>query len=158
MKQIFAALLFLSGTHITLAQTNTLGLRFNGGTILEAEISYQGWLGDNNRLEVDAGFGGKSYLNVMKGTVIYQWVFELDYPLQWYVGAGGSIGFWDFADDYVNTDDSGVFLNAAGMIGANYTFEIPLQISFDFKPEFGILNGYNDGFDGGVGVGIRYVF
>ncbi|MFN0276880.1 MAG: hypothetical protein ACKVPJ_14120 [Chitinophagales bacterium] len=158
MKQIFVALFFFFYLTSLHAQSNALGVRLNGGTLMEAEISYQAWLGNHNRLEIDAGFGGKSYLNVLKTTAIYQWVFELDDPLLWYVGMGASTGFWDFQDDYVVTDDSGVFLNAAGMIGADYTFEIPLQISFDFKLEYGILNGFTDGFDGGVGFGLRYIF
>lgn len=158
MRKLFIAPLLLVCIHKLQAQNNAIGLRLNGGTLMQAEISYQGMLGAQNRIEIDAGFGGKSYLNVLKGTAIYQWVFALEYPLQWYVGAGASIGYWNYEDDYVITDDSGVFLNAAGMIGADYTFEFPLQLSFDFKSEFGILNGYYDGFDGGVGLGVRYVF
>jgi hypothetical protein len=140
------------------AQNQALGLRLNGGTIMQAEVTYQAWIADNNRLEIDAGFGGKSYLNVIKGTALYQWCFDLEYPLQWYVGAGGSTGYWNYNAEYTAADDSGIFINVAGQIGIDYTFDIPLQLSLDFRPEFSIINGYTDDFDTGIGFGLRYTF
>lgn len=160
MKLLCISLCLLFWPVLMHAQQQALGIRINGGTLLDAEISYQVMLNDDdNRIEADLGFGGGSYFNVLKFSGIYQWVFELEYPLLWYAGLGASAGFWSYDEDFVTpNDDSGLFMNLAGQVGCEYTFEVPIQISLDFKPEFGILNKYNTGFDGGVGLGIRYKF
>ena len=49
-----------------------------------------------------------------------------------------------------------MFLNFDLQLGIEYNFsEVPLQLSLDGRPEFGIIN---DDFDMGYGLGIRYTF
>ena len=88
---------------------------------------------------------------------IYQWVFNIDGGFNWYAGFGAGIGTWN---NKTNADvDDGLFVNADGNIGIEYNFEIPLLISLDFRPEFGIVNDFGDNdLDLDLALGIRYQF
>ncbi|GAA3555488.1 hypothetical protein [Snuella lapsa] len=134
---------------------NALGLRLGDSDGFGAEISYQRALGDNNRLEVDLGWrDGKNY-DGFKLAGLYQWVFPLDGDFNWYVGAGGGLGSFDV--DTPTYSDSETFFFAAGDIGIEYSFEIPLMLSLDFRPEIG-FGDFNDDLDFDIALGIRYQF
>lgn len=153
---LFIALSILSLTSLS-AQSNALGVRLGGGDGAQAEISYQQYIGGPNRLEFDLGFFDDGFADGFKFTLLYQWVNEIESGFYWYVGAGGSIGQRDLHGHFSDDDDfdEGVFLNLDGQLGIEYNFEIPIQLSLDVRPEFGIIN---DDFDMGYGLGIRYTF
>ncbi|MBC8172436.1 MAG: hypothetical protein H7X71_00905 [Chitinophagales bacterium] len=157
MKKIFFLLVSICCMQLMHAQTSAIGLRLSGGSLLGAEASYQQWMGNNNRIEADLGFNSRNWTSVLQFTVLYQWVFELEAPFNWYCGVGGSTGFWDFNDEILGNSDGGFFINADFDIGIEYTFEIPLQVSLDLRPQIGLLNSY-DSFDGTLGLGVRYTF
>jgi hypothetical protein len=149
---IFTGLVFVNAQEIA---ENAIGLRLGDSDGFGTEVSYQRALGDNNRLEVDLGWrSGKNY-DGFKLTGLYQWVFELDGDFNWYVGAGGGIGSYSF--DTPGNDSSETFAFAAGDIGIEYSFGIPLMLSLDFRPEFG-FGDFNDDLDFDIGLGIRYQF
>ncbi|MBC8046728.1 MAG: hypothetical protein H7Y00_08035, partial [Fimbriimonadaceae bacterium] len=111
-----------------------------------------------NRLEIDLGFIDAGWYDGFKGTLMYHWVKNIDGGLNWYLGAGGSLGAWDVDNDKPGNDenhDDGVFLDANAQLGIEYNFTIPLQLSLDARPEFGLIN---DDFDFGYGLGIRFTF
>ena len=88
----------------------------------------------------------------------FQCVHEIRSGFNWDVGAGWSIGESDLNGHFSDDDDfnDGVFLNFDLQLGIEYNFsEVPLQLSLDGRPEFGIIN---DDFDMGYGLGIRYTF
>ncbi|MBJ6368539.1 hypothetical protein [Snuella sedimenti] len=153
MKKLFLLSIALIGFAISSnAQSiseNALGLRLGDSNGFGAEISYQRALGDNNRLELDLGWRDGNDEDGYKLTGLYQWVFPLDGDFNWYVGAGGGIA------DKINT-----FVFAAGNIGIEYSFEIPLLLSLDFRPEidFGDDSPNNDDLDFDIALGIRYQF
>ncbi len=134
-----------------------LGLRIFGGDGSGVKISYQQFLTAGNRLEADLGIGGGSNLFLMDISVFYQWVYPLENDLYWYIGPGAGLGIYNYNYDVIG-DDSGIFLNAFGQLGIEYYFDIPLQLSFDLQPRISIINNYNDLFDMGAGVALRYVF
>jgi hypothetical protein len=81
-----------------------------------------------------------------------------EYPgLNWFVGGGAHIGFWDEDPDYADSEAGGVF-GIDGIIGLEYTFdEIPLNLSLDILPSFNIFG--NTGWNGINGaLSVRYVF
>ncbi|QCE43083.1 hypothetical protein [Psychroserpens sp. NJDZ02] len=144
-KQLLFAFAIFGFATFTYAQDisdNAIGLRLGDSDGFGAEVSYQRALGDNNRLEVDLGWRNDGF----KLAGLYQWVWVLDGDFNWYAGAGGGIA------SYNET-----FIFAAGDIGIEYNFDIPLQLSLDFRPELG-FGDYGDdlGFD--IGLGIRYRF
>ncbi|MFI5172156.1 MAG: hypothetical protein ACHQFW_07170 [Chitinophagales bacterium] len=171
MKKLALLIVILCSLQFAFSQTagDALGIRFGGSDGVSAEISYQNFIGGNNRLEFDLGFIDAGWYDGFKFSLLYHWVGNIDNGLYWYVGAGGSIGAWDVNDNGPGWDDDhgpwwsdsdydrndGVFLDADGQLGIEYYFNIPLQISLDIRPEFGLVN---DDFDMGYGLGLRYVF
>ena len=69
-------------------------------------------------------------------------------------GVGGGVGSYSF--DNKNFDDE-TFIFAAGDIGIEYNFYIPLQLSLDARPELG-FGDYRDDLDFDIALGIRYRF
>lgn len=138
---------------------NALGLRLGDSNGVGAEISYQYALGSNNRLEVDLGWrDGKNY-DGFKLAGLYQWVWNIDGGFNWYAGVGGGLGSFGY-DDNNGNDYNDTFIFAAGDIGIEYNFDIPLLISLDFRPEigFGDETYDNNDLDFDIALGIRYQF
>jgi len=148
MKKLVLSIVFalgLIGAVNAQVDSKAIGLRFGGwGT----EISYQHPLSSSNRVEANLGFlyGDGFTLNG-----IYQWVWDLSVlapGVNWYAGAGASIG----------SVYSNVNLALAGQVGIEYNFkEIPIQISLDYRPSFFLMK--SAGFIGEDGaLSIRYKF
>jgi len=160
MKKLFLLSLAILGFVFTSNSQNiadnAIGLRIGDNDGFGAEVSYQRALGDNNRLEADLGWRSGSSYDGFKLAGLYQWVFPLDGSFNWYVGAGGGIGSYSF-DVPGGNDTSDTFFFAAGDIGIEYDFEIPLLISLDFRPELG-FGDFSDDLDFDIALGIRYQF
>ena len=160
MKKLFLLSIALIGFAFTSnAQAiadNALGLRLGDSDGFGAEISYQRALGDNNRLEIDLGWRDGNNYDGFKIAGLYQWVFPLDQGFNWYVGAGGGLGSYDVNVPNVGSN-SETFFFAAGDIGIEYDFDIPLLISLDFRPEIG-FGDFNDDLDFDIALGLRYQF
>lgn len=123
-----------------------LGLRFGGLKGDNTEISYQHPLGDSNRLEADLGISSWGF----GATGIYQWVWDLSEladGFNWYAGFGGTLGI----------SESKIGLGIAGQVGIEYTFDIPLQLSLDFRPAVYFLPGISNSVDG-ICLAVRYKF
>jgi hypothetical protein len=138
---------------------NTLGLRLGNNNGFGTEISYQRGLSKNNRLEIDLGWrSDKDDVNNFKIVGLYQWVWEIDNGFNWYAGPGAGIGSWNY--DKNGFSNSGMILLLAGDIGIEYNFDIPIQISLDFRPELYLdSDAYRkDNFGGEVAFSVRYRF
>lgn len=159
LKSILIAL-FAIATLSTQAQS-AIGLRFNGGNISGADISYQMGMGDANRLQLDLGLGMGSDYFAFGLTGTYQWVFPFADAegLQWFVGPGARLGFWDYNPEGSDNDDNGINIGIGGIIGMDYTFsEVPIQLSLDTRPMFNLLGSDDYRGDFSVALGVRYVF
>jgi len=164
-KVFFTAILIVGVTFASQAQTiskHAIGLRLGGGNGYGAEISYQHALGDNNRLELDLGWRNDKNFDAFKLAALYQWVCNIEGGFNWYAGIGGGVG--SIKDNRIfdnnNNNKDGAFVFAAGDIGIEYNFDIPLLISLDFRPEIGF---YGDeyplnSFSPDIALGIRYQF
>ena len=156
-KLILTSLAILAGFAFTNAQDiadNAIGLRIGDNSGLGTEITYQRALGSNNRLEADLGWRSVGSTNAFQLTGLYQWVWQLDGDFNWYTGAGAGIGSVSFDDSNV---DSKTFIVAAGNIGIEYSFDFPLLLSLDFRPEFG-FGDYRNNLDFDIALGIKYQF
>ena len=134
-KIIVLAALILGLSVAAAAQPRAIGLRIGNG----GEISYQHTLGQNF-LEVDGGLGlGLDGVFNVGATGIYN--FMIAQP-QWtdrgewgfYAGPGASVGLGLGEVNYLN-------LAAAGMVGLEYTFWFPLQLSLDLRQHIGFSFG-----------------
>ncbi|WP_299667265.1 hypothetical protein [uncultured Polaribacter sp.] len=142
---------------------NALGLRLGDSDGFGAEVSYQARLSDNNRLELGLGWRNSKNYDGFKITGLYQWVWNIEGGFNWYAGLGGGVGSYSFSDDnnFNNGDDfNDTFVFAAGDIGIEYNFDIPILISLDFRPEmaFGDKRYNNNDLDLDIALGIRYQF
>ena len=152
-KIIVLAAMILGFSVAAAAQSRSIGVRVGNG----GEISYQHTLGQNF-LEVDGGLGlGFDGVFNIGATGIYN--FMIAQP-QWtdrgewgfYAGPGASVGLGLGEANYLT-------LAAAGMVGLEYTFWFPLQLSVDFRQHIGA------GFAGhglynlsSLCIGVRYRF
>lgn len=157
MKKIFLLPIMLLGLSFAVSAQdiadNALGLRLGGSDGFGAEVSYQRALTNNNRLELDLGWRNSSDFNAIKLAGLYEWVWLLDGNFNWYAGAGGGLASFS-GNNNSNIDDQTSFF-IAGTIGIEYNFDIPLQLSLDFRPEIGNNNFTNNSvFD--IALGIRY--
>lgn len=162
MKKLIFMSVFLFGIILTAnaqdISRNAIGVRLGDNDGFGGEISYQHELGEMNRLELDLGFRSNKYSDAFKLTGIYQWVWNIDGGFNWYAGFGAGIGSWNRGDNYLGNDDDGMFLNADGNIGIEYDFDIPLMISLDFRPEFGLVGDYGKDTDFDIALSLRYQF
>lgn len=162
MKHVFLVALAIIGFSTTgLAQEisdNAIGLRLGDSDGFGAEVSYQRALSENNRLEFDLGWRTGNDYDGFKLAGLYQWVWNLDGNFNWYAGVGGGLGSYSIDIPGDNADDT--FLFAAGNVGIEYDFDIPLLISLDFRPEIGFGDDLydNDDLDFDIAIGIRYQF
>lgn len=158
MKKLFLTVITLLGIIVSSEaqeiSKNALGLRLGDSDGLGTEITYQRALGDNNRLEIDLGWRNGNGFDGFKATGLYQWVWTLDGRFNWFTGFGGGFGSYSFDDDTIDDD---TFLFAAGVVGIEYNFEIPLLISLDVRPELG-FGDFRDDLDFDIALGIRYQF
>lgn len=160
MKKLFlSALMVLGLAFASNAQEiskNALGLRLGDNDGFGGEISYQRALGSNNRLEVDLGWRNNDDYDSFKAVGLYQWVWNIDGGFNWYAGVGGGLG--SFSVDGPNSSD-GTFFVAAGDLGIEYNFDIPLILSLDIRPEVYFGDDFrNDNFGPDIALGIRYQF
>ena len=144
---------------------HALGLRLGDSDGFGAEISYQKQIKRTNRLEFDLGWRDSRNYDAFKLAALYQWVLPIDGGFNWYYGFGGGLGSVDFEPRFNNNNepfnpDGGLFIFAAGDIGIEYNFDIPLLLSLDFRPEIGVIgyNEFNDNFDFDIALGVRYQF
>ncbi len=136
---------------------NTIGLRFGSNNGFGGEITYQRGLNENNRLEFDLGIRSNNNYSAFKLTGIYQWVWTIEDQFNWFAGVGGGLGSWSYKTGSAFGNNSSTVLYAAGDIGVEYNFDIPLLISLDYRPELGFGDLY-DGFNSDVALGLRYQF
>lgn len=161
IKRILIASVFLLISTFTIEAQDiakhALGLRLSDSEGSWAEASYQAGLSTDTRIELDLGIRGRSNYRAVKLTGIYQWVFNIDGSLNWYVGPGIGGGLIDF--DNNNRDDNlESFGFIAGDVGIEYSFDFPLLISLDFRPEIYFDDFNNDDVSFNIGVSARYKF
>jgi len=163
MKNLFLSIMAIVGLLVSVSaqeiSNNAIGLRLGDSDGFGAEVSYQKALGDNTRLELDLGWRDSNNTSGFKLAGVHQWVWQLDGSFNWYAGVGGGVGSYSI-DIVDHKDETDTFLFAAGNIGIEYDFDIPLLISLDFRPEIGFGDDLydNNDLDFDIALGLRYQF
>ncbi len=178
MKGILYTILiiFIMFASFSFGQDRAIGLRLGASNFGSgAEVSYQHGFSDKNRVELDLGLRSNSHYNVLGLSAIYHWKWNIDGGLNWYIGPGGQLGFFSHRNnhnhgnghghghDHDDEDfqENGVILNVGGQIGIEYDFDehgVPLQLSLDGRPMWGLFSTYRSGLGYGGALGIRYTF
>jgi hypothetical protein len=155
MRKVLAIIILLSIASLTQAQSKSssgssyrtaLGVKVWDG----AGISFKHFVSDKNAIELIGYFWNQG----MRITGLY----EIHGPingvngLQWYIGPGAHIGF------YNTKNGGGTFAGIDGVLGLDYKFNgAPINLSLDWQPSFEF--GAGRGFVGSWGgLGIRYTF
>jgi hypothetical protein len=93
-----------------------------------------------------------------RGGVRFTGLYELHFPLlqveglQWYVGPGAHLGFYDD-----KRYDGSVFFGIDGVLGVDYKIPgAPLNVSLDWNPSFEFGDGAD--FQSWGGLGVRFTF
>ncbi|OYU80064.1 MAG: hypothetical protein CFE23_11005 [Flavobacterium sp. BFFFF1] len=164
MKKVILSAVMLIGLAFSAeaqeVSKNALGLRLGDSDGFGGELSYQRRLSGDNRLELDLGWRNNDHYDAYKLVGVYQWFWNIDQGFYWYAGVGGGIGSYSI-NRYPGYDgnDSGTFLVAAGDIGIEYNFDIPLQVSLDIRPELYFGDDFrDDNFGPDIALGLRYRF
>ena len=179
MKKLIVLVIVLMATcAVAMAQPRAIGGRVGYGI----GVSYQHGFGEKNMLQADLDF--PCYYRGIQGTATYNWIFPISSwknagSWNWYAGVGGGAGYiWGWGrrhyEIYNYYGDWGYgyyggnygFIGAAGMIGVEYNFEFPLQLSVDFRPIIGpsfyrgghVDFNYFGLFASSITVGVRYNF
>ena len=152
-KIIVIAALILGFSVAAAAQPRAIGVRIGNG----GEISYQHTMGQNF-LEVDGGLGlGFDGVFNVGATGIYNFMIAQPHWTdrgEWgfYAGPGASVGLGLGEANYLT-------LGAAGMVGLEYTFWFPLQLSLDFRQHIGFSFSENPLWTpSSIALSVRYRF
>lgn len=138
-KILIVAVMMLGFTFAAFAQPRSLGGRFG----YCAEVSYQHSVG-RNFLEIDGGVGLDPFIRALDLGVTGVYNFMIAKP-QWtdhgewgfYGGPGVGLGLESY-EKGGNFPKNFFTASAVGMIGLEYTFQFPLQLSFDFRQHLGL--------------------
>ena len=164
MKKLFVTLFVMCAiVGATMAQPRAIGARVG----YNLEFSYQHSLGERMMMDLTAGatnvWNGWAYADV---NAMFDWVFNINGGWNWYVGPGAGIGF-GFGHWWKDYGYIPVRLNVGAQIGVEYQFDIPLNLSVDWRPMVNVL-GFLPGEHGvkyplyysfaGVALGVRYRF
>ena len=147
MKRIFIGLLFFCGIVAAVnAQPRAIGANVGYGI----DFSYQNTVvSPNNMIDLSIGLNG---FNTVLAVCTYDWIFNINGGWNWYVGPGIGVGF-DFKNSFPN-------VSIGALLGIEYNFNIPFNMSLDYRPLVNVL-GFNDSYWAhfyGYTLGLRYRF
>lgn len=126
-KIIIVAAMMLGFAIAASAQPRAVGLRGGWGV----ELSYQHTLGENF-VEADLGLvrNGFSLAGNYNWTLVRpEWTDRGEWGV--YAGPGAALGAFK----------GGASVAVSGMVGLEYTFWFPLQLSIDLRPQLGVAMG-----------------
>ena len=149
MKKLLISLIALVAltTAANAQYSSALGVRVGAGSAWGAELSYQGYLGNINRVELDLGANFGRYPGVSIAT-IYHWHWFLAGGFGFYIGPG--------IQGYLVEKHLG--LGVGGQVGIDYQFNAPIQLSLDVRPMWDIFSTTGAALNYGAALGIRYAF
>jgi hypothetical protein len=157
LLSLIAGLISLSATKVN-AQSgykHAIGGRFG-----EANgVTYKTFLKKNAALDLILNFQTRKDYSYFRLTGLY----EIHQPianaggLNFYYGAGGTLGS---VKHRKFEDDNDLLVSIDGVLGLDYKFDdVPINVSFDWKPALVIAPSYADGFDArGLGLSVRFTF
>ncbi|MCB0575217.1 MAG: hypothetical protein KDC61_11705 [Saprospiraceae bacterium] len=152
-KHLFLIFLFALGFGFSAKAQDyhsAIGLRLG----YPASISYKHFISEPGAIEAFLGFRSYRYYRWMNIGGLYEHHMPITGAdgLNWYVGGGASLFFWNYKDNFPDNEDGNTSFGVLGAIGLDYKFaNAPLNVSVDWLPVF-FVNGYGNGFAGGYGA------
>lgn len=158
---LFTSLLMLTTFSYAQSYGSAIGAKSitSGGPFGGLGINFKTAIGGGSALDLTVGGGN----NHFAAQLLYEWQRETGWTsgLDWYIGAGGTLGAW--SDKYYwNKDDyydRGFFLTADVVFGLDFNIEpntgVPLGFSLEAGPSIGAVN--SRGFGINSAFAIRYI-
>jgi hypothetical protein len=161
-KVILSFVLVLGSLSLVSAQQNAIGLKLGWG----ADLSYQRYLNDANRLEFNLGLNSFESNSPFTLSGAYQWVWDLSQlapGFQWYAGVGAMCGIWSqekvtVAGQTIVEGKTHFYVWAIGNVGIEYNFDFPLQLALDWTPALRITPDFGGFGADGVKFAARWRF
>lgn len=137
------------------SQDYSTGIGLRGG--FSNGLTIKHFVSERNALEGIFSSRWQGFL--ITGLYEYQNQFANTERLNWYIGFGGHIGFWNGNNvKWGNSGTNYTVVGIDGILGLEYNFvEVPINIGVDWKPAFNIA-GYSGFWGDGGAVSIRYIF
>ncbi len=165
MKKVLTTLVILGAFAVAgFAQPRAIGARLG----MNEEFSYQHSITSNLYTDLTAGVSGlwSNYNGYNWGyadiNAMFDWTFNIKGIWNWFVGPGAGVGF-GFGSAYRYYGVVPFRVNIGGQIGFEWQFNIPLNLTIDWRPMINVLgfnNTYYRPYAGlySFGVGLRYRF
>lgn len=159
MKKVFlVAVMAIVSVAYAAAQPRAIGGNIGYGI----SFSYQHSLGAANMIDLVAEV---PCFNGIGATCTYDWInpFSTSIPWDyrgswnWAMGVGAGLGMGNFKAP-------NLYFGVVGHVGIAYDFWFPMELSFDYRPNIGLVSvekgvGFNTtGLYSGITLGIRYLF
>ena len=166
MKKIFTTMvIMLAVASVAFSQPRAIGGRLG----LNEEFSYQHSLTEGMYMDLTAGIGNFwSSWGHIDATAAFDWTFNIKGIWNWFVGPAAGIGFgFGYNYRYYSGYDAHPYmpfrLNVGGQIGFEWQFNIPLNLTVDWRPMVNVLGFTNPSYPKwnglyNIGVGLRYRF
>ena len=147
MKKLSLAIILIAICAMAMAQPRAIGGRI-GWSI---GPSYQHQIGEKTMIQADVDLLAYGFWGV-QGTVTFNWIIPLvsvnagNLNLYPGVGIGGGYEWWKSLKGNIPYDwypypygrSGNGFIGIAGMIGIEWNFKFPLQLSFEYRPLIGV--------------------
>lgn len=173
MKKIFTTLVLVAAfAAVGFAQPRAIGGRLG----VSEEFSYQHSITDMMYVDLTAGVGPLwSTWGAIDVNASFDWSFNIKGIWNWFVGPTAGVGF-GYGTAYRYYSNSPYYnspyydgpympfrLNVGGQIGFEWQFNIPLNLTVDWRPTVNVMsftNPYYKHWTGlyNFGVGLRYRF
>ncbi len=141
-KIVLIAAMVLGFAVAASAQPRALGIRGGYGV----DLSYQHTVGGANFIEADLGL--ESFANLNVAATYNFMISEFGDGFGFYAGPGVALGA-----------GKDIFcVGIAGQVGLEYTFNFPLQLSLDLRPQLGLVGQHFGVWGWYPHLGIRYRF
>lgn len=155
MKRLITILVVVCAICAAKAQDYNAAIGLRGG--FANGVTFRKMLSSGEAFEgiLTSRYGG---FNV---TGLYE--IQKDFPsaqrLHWYFGFGAHLGMYQTNkfDKNIPSNGTEVIIGADGILGMEFNFDFPLNLSLDWKPAFNLL-GYGNFIGDGFALSARYYF
>jgi len=152
----FFAMLAISTASKAQGYDNAIGGRFGAAN----GVTFKTTLGGNKMIDIIANFRSHDFVNYFRVTGLYEVYKPIADAggLNYYYGAGGTIGSVSYKRNFYGDRDGDIYLSVDGVLGLDYKFDgAPINLSLDWKPAIQLTPETN--FDAsGVGLSLRFTF
>ncbi|MBP5983616.1 MAG: hypothetical protein KA734_07830 [Fluviicola sp.] len=152
MKKTLSIIAFALISQLALAQNYKTAIGIKGGFPAYGSLNLKH---DFGKAFGEFRLGGSGSSFMLQG--LYEQNYDLQDGIQWYYGAGASIGSWNGNGHQINSENySGFYMSLDGVLGLEYSIpDLPINVALDAGPSFVITPLTRLAFGGALAI--RYI-